>query len=108
MNTDNYFIYKGPTNNPIILRRNVSVDVLGEGYEFMEERSDHPGLSGGETWVNGAWVAPAVPYGEARQYSYPALGDQLDALWHAMDRGDLPKILGFYDPIKQVKDENPK
>jgi hypothetical protein len=48
------------------------------------------------------------PYVELRTEEYPALGDQLDALWHAMERGDLPKIPEFYDPIKQVKDDNPK
>jgi hypothetical protein len=39
---------------------------------------------------------------------YPAIGEQLDALWHAMDRGDLPKVPEFYDPIKEVKDRHPK
>jgi hypothetical protein len=39
---------------------------------------------------------------------YPPIGDQLDTLWHAMDRGDLPKIPEFYDPIKKIKDANPK
>jgi hypothetical protein len=39
---------------------------------------------------------------------YPEIGNQLDALWHAMDRGDLPKVPEFYDPIKEVKDRHPK
>jgi hypothetical protein len=47
-------------------------------------------------------------YSALRSSSYPPIGDQLDALWHAMARGDLPKIPEFYDPIKQVKDDNPK
>jgi len=47
-------------------------------------------------------------YTDLRRESYPLVSDQLDALWHAMERGDLPKIPEFYDPIKQVKDDNPK
>jgi hypothetical protein len=48
------------------------------------------------------------PYKSSRANEYPPIGDQLDTLWHAMDRGDLPKIPEFYDPIKKIKDANPK
>ena len=44
----------------------------------------------------------------ARRNAYPALGDQLDALWHAMDQGLLPKVVAFYDPIAAVKAAYPK
>jgi hypothetical protein len=47
-------------------------------------------------------------YRSNRANEYPDLGEQLDALWHAMDRGDLPKVPEFYDPIKEVKDRHPK
>jgi len=43
-----------------------------------------------------------------RAAEYPAVADQLDALWHAMDQGVIPKVEGFYDPIKAVKDRHPK
>jgi hypothetical protein len=47
-------------------------------------------------------------YRSNRAKEYSAIGEQLDALWHAMDRGDLPKVPEFYDPIKEVKDRHPK
>lgn len=42
--------------------------------------------------------------------TYPAIGDQLDALWHCIDAdADLKvKFAGWYDYIKLVKDSNPK
>ena len=41
---------------------------------------------------------------------YPAIGDQLDLLWHAIDADtDLKsKFSAFYNSIKEVKDANPK
>lgn len=42
-------------------------------------------------------------YIQKRKADYPSIGDQLDALWHAMDKGILPKVDGFYEEIKQVK-----
>ena len=41
---------------------------------------------------------------------YPAIGDQLDLLWHAIDAdADLKaKFSAFYNSIKEVKDANPK
>ena len=42
--------------------------------------------------------------------TYPAIGDQLDLLWHAIDvDADLKaKFSAFYNSIKAVKDPNPK
>ena len=48
------------------------------------------------------------PYADLRTEQYPLIGDQLDALWHAMERGDLPKVPEFYDPIEEVKLMHPK
>lgn len=47
-------------------------------------------------------------YKVARAYDYPALTDQLDAFWHAMDRGEMPKVQPFYDQIKATKEKYPK
>ena len=47
-------------------------------------------------------------YKDDRASEYPEIGDQLDALWHAMDDGRLTKIAEFYDPIKIIKDKYPK
>jgi len=42
-----------------------------------------------------------------RRNEYPAIGDQLDMLYKAMDAGVLPKVDDFYDSIKAVKDKYP-
>ena len=47
-------------------------------------------------------------YQRVRATEYPALGDQLDMLWHAIDAGTLNKTSDFYKAIKAVKDANPK
>lgn len=43
-----------------------------------------------------------------RASEYPELEEQLDALWHAMDQGILPKIEPMYSSVKAVKDKYPK
>lgn len=63
--------------------------------------------------VDGALVAvesaPRVlDYREQRFLAYPAVGDQLDALWHAMNDDTLPKVAAFFDPIAAVKAAHPK
>tara|TARA_Y100000310_G_scaffold344706_1_gene458915 strand:+ start:1614 stop:1877 length:264 start_codon:yes stop_codon:yes gene_type:complete len=49
-----------------------------------------------------------LSYREKRKAEYPDIGEQLDALYHAMDQGILPKVDGFYDKIKAVKEKYPK
>jgi len=59
-------------------------------------------------------AATAVKYKTDRTINgsktYPAIGDQLDLLWHAIDADtDLKsKFSAFYNSIKEVKDANPK
>ena len=45
-----------------------------------------------------------------RRDNYPAITEQLDLLWHAIDAdADLKvKFSAFYNSIKAVKDANPK
>lgn len=43
-----------------------------------------------------------------RKGAYPPVGDQLDMLWHAMNRGELTKVEPFYSQLKAVKDKYPK
>ena len=47
-------------------------------------------------------------YARDRQNSYPALGEQLDLLYHDMtaDKGD--KTGEWFKAVKKVKDDNPK
>lgn len=46
-------------------------------------------------------------YQKARADSYPAVQEQLDMLWHAMDSGATAKIEPFYSTIKAVKQAYP-
>lgn len=60
-----------------------------------------------------AWaieLAPVKVAQDARQNrrnEYPPIGDQLDALYKAMDAGTLTRVPEFYDPIKIVKGKYP-
>ena len=49
-------------------------------------------------------------YVNKRKLAYPAIGDQLDMLWHTMDK-DMElqhKFYDFYQTIKKVKVAHPK
>ncbi len=51
-----------------------------------------------------------APYINQRRNAYPEIGDQLDMLWHTMDR-DMElqnKFYDFYQTIKKVKVAYPK
>ena len=47
-------------------------------------------------------------YVRDRQESYPALGEQLDLLFHDMAAGKGDKTGEWYKAVKKVKDDNPK
>ena len=47
-------------------------------------------------------------YARGRQESYPALGEQLDLLYHDMTAGKGDKTGEWYKAVKKVKDDNPK
>lgn len=49
-----------------------------------------------------------VKYKMLRKVSYPDVGQQLDAIWHAMDTGVLPKIEPMYSDVKATKEKFPK
>lgn len=39
---------------------------------------------------------------------YPPIADQLDALWRAMDQGEIPMATDFYAMVKAAKDAVPR
>ena len=47
-------------------------------------------------------------YQRDRADTYPAIGDQLDMLFHAIDAGKVDKTSDFYKSLKAVKDKYPK
>jgi hypothetical protein len=50
----------------------------------------------------------AIQYQDDRRLIYPAVEEQLDLLYHAIDTGTLNKTSEFYTKLKKVKDDNPK
>lgn len=47
-------------------------------------------------------------YKKRRATAYPSISEQLDMLWHAMDRGEISVAREFYEAVKEVKEEFPK
>ncbi len=49
-------------------------------------------------------------YAEQRRNAYPQIGDQLDMLWHSIDKDPQlkSKYFDFYEAIKAVKVKYPK
>ena len=49
-------------------------------------------------------------YAQQRRSAYPEIGDQLDMLWHTMDKDNelQHKFYDFYQTIKKVKVAYPK
>jgi len=49
-------------------------------------------------------------YAQQRRNAYPAIGDQLDMLWHSIDQDPQlkSKYFNFYEAIKAVKVKYPK
>jgi hypothetical protein len=78
-----------------------------DGMETLQVHSDlNLGLGPVPDTMN--YVSETIPNSILRKQAYPSIGDQLDMLWHAMNDGTLPKVTGFYDPIKTIKDNIPK
>lgn len=51
---------------------------------------------------------PVLGYKVLRAKEYPAIKEQLDMIWHAIDEGKFDKTSEFYLRLKAVKDEYPK
>tara|TARA_R110001632_G_scaffold61935_1_gene149086 strand:+ start:235 stop:510 length:276 start_codon:yes stop_codon:yes gene_type:complete len=57
-----------------------------------------------------AKIIPTPAYVSQRASNYPSIGDQLDMLWHTMDKDNelQHKYYDFYQTIKKVKVDYPK
>jgi len=57
-----------------------------------------------------AKIVPTPAYVSQRASAYPSIGDQLDMLWHTMDKDNelQHKYYDFYQTIKKVKVAYPK
>ena len=92
------------TNAIKALRPNSSFGVIGDRIKWNDPENSQPT----EKEINDKIAElqadyDAKKYQRDRKTSYPDIGDQLDALYHA---GVFPKKMA--DKIKAVKDANPK
>jgi hypothetical protein len=78
---------------------------LFKGQVELGQRVD---LDSGRVYTVELPPPPPPTVHELRAASYPPITEQLDALWHAMDSGLLPRVPGFYDEIVAVKNAFPK
>lgn len=103
-----YYIYATELGYPDVSDHPLDLSLF-PGYLLVEETEERPDLTN-KRRVEGQWVAvrTEAEYAERRRKSYPALGDQMDMLWHAMDDGLIPKVEPMYSQIKAVKDKYPK
>ena len=58
--------------------------------------------------ANSKWQEQEFGYIQARQEAYPALGEQLDMLFHDMTAGKGDKTGEWYKAVNKVKTDNPK
>ena len=100
-----YHVYAQPNGLPDISEVKLHPD-MSPGYTYLGEFVEKPDLRG-KHYVGGRWVSMDT-WRDLRRKAYPSTGDQLDALWQAMDQGVLPKVEGFYDKIADVKKRFPK
>ena len=78
-----------------------------------EEIAEHEAIQ--KQWLeeqskNNETITEQAPYINQRRNAYPEIGDQLDMLWHSIDKDpDLKtKYFDFYETIKAVKVKYPK
>lgn len=109
MNTAEILLLKFPG---IDLRTQVQVQDDGKG-PYIKKWDNALGPKPDKAMLD-AWAIEMEPVKEAasirqaRRDEYMPIGDQLDALWHAMDDGRLPQIEPIYSTHKAVKEKHKK
>jgi hypothetical protein len=59
------------------------------------------------SWTQEKSAYSKVQYLDQRAAAYPAIQDQLLAIWNSMDTGEIPQSKAFYNAIKTVNDKYP-
>ena len=103
-----FYLYVQPSGLPDVSDQPLDLDQF-PGYKLIGSYRSPPDVYG-KRYENGQWVDanPTPEYVRRRRANYPSVGDQLDALWHAMDKGVLPRVDSFYQGIKKVKEQFPR
>lgn len=103
-----YHLYVKPDGYPDVTEFKYGLELL-PGYRYVGEFAERPTEFDGRKYVNGRWVwgGSEPEYVFQRDRAFPRVKELLEALFWAMDRGELPKVSGFYDRIKAVHDRFP-
>jgi hypothetical protein len=105
-----YHLYVRPDGYPSITEYELDLKVpVFKGYRHLGASEEKPDVEG-KKYVNGKWetVRSEPEYVTNRRYGYPPAMELFDALWKAMEKGDLPKVPGFYDRIDALYKRFPK
>ena len=95
----------------IAINPNAEVSVNDENFDTIQWLNGTTAISKSDIEAKQVELKSAY---DTKQYQrdrvYPSIGDQLDLLWHSIDRdGELKsKYYDFYEAIKAVKVKNPK
>ena len=79
----------------VVIRGDIAYDINGDVVEY--DATEVANLIASENYI------------PLRQNAYPTIGDQLDMLWHMIDK-ELPfdKTSVFYTTLASVKNQHPK
>lgn len=83
-------------------------NALLNGFVFVREVDGPINTAGLEFDGSLELVDRSIGYADRRRAEYPKTSEQLDQLWHAMDKGIIPKIEPMYSDILAVKQRHPK
>lgn len=104
-----YYLYKRPDNRPELTSHQLTLDIF-PGYALVKVLENEINTNGMIFDEHDDLVRELIEpeYVTSRRYAYPPIADQMDAMWHAMDKGLMQKIEPFYTQIKTVKEIFPK
>ena len=97
----------------LLINPNAEVSVSGNDINTVQWHNGTTPISKADIEAKMAEMAnepEQSQYAQQRRNAYPPIGDQLDMLWHTMDK-DMElqhKFYDFYQTIKKVKVQFPK
>ena len=89
---------------------NAEVSVSGDDINTIEWHNGTTPIPKADIEAKMNEIGTESNYAQQRRNAYPAIGDQLDMLWHSIDQdAELKqKYFDFYQAIKSVKVKYPK
>ena len=103
------------TNREIIrailkINPNAEVTVGGDSLDEIAWLNGTTPISKADIETKMNEIGTESDYAQQRRNAYPAIGDQLDMLWHSIDKDPQlkSKYFNFYEAIKAVKVKYPK